>query len=45
MAAKFPPGAVAVVEFPARHWRQVGPEAGALAHFVTPGEIDGPADK
>ena len=45
MAAKFPPGAVAIVEFAARRWRDVEPNAGALVHFVTPGELNGPVDK
>jgi phosphohistidine phosphatase len=39
MAAKFPPGAVAVIEFADRRWREVAPDAGALLHFRTPGAL------
>jgi phosphohistidine phosphatase len=44
MAAKFPPGAVAVIEFAGRRWRQVAPDAGALIHFTTPSELASSSD-
>lgn len=36
MAAKFPTGALAVIDCPIRHWRELAPATSALSAFVTP---------
>ena len=40
MAAKYPTGAVAVIDFPIDRWEAVDRKAGALKLFLTPGEIE-----
>jgi phosphohistidine phosphatase len=44
MAAKFPTSALAVLEFPADHWRDVGEGGGRLVRFATPTSLGGRDD-
>ena len=39
MASKFPTCALAVIDFDQGDWKRIGPRAGKLERFVTPGEI------
>jgi phosphohistidine phosphatase len=40
MTAKYPTGAVSVLDFPTESWRHVQRKAAALVLFVTPAELD-----
>jgi phosphohistidine phosphatase len=44
MAAKYPTGAVAALDFRVRHWREVERNAGLLALFLTPAELEADSD-
>jgi phosphohistidine phosphatase len=44
LAAKYPTGAVAVVDFSIDRWAAVEPNSGMLALFLTPGELAADAD-
>jgi len=43
LAAKFPTGAVAALDLRVRHWAEIAPNAGELALFLTPAELDAEA--
>src|ERR1700722_7913597 len=44
LAAKYPRGAVAVLEFSIQRWEQVGRNSGMLALYLTPAELEADAD-
>jgi phosphohistidine phosphatase len=44
MAVKFPTSALAVIDFQADHWRDVGEGEGRLVRFVTPASLGGRDD-
>lgn len=44
MATKFPTCAVAIIDFASERWAAVDREAGALALFLTPGELEDERD-
>jgi phosphohistidine phosphatase len=44
LAAKYPTGAVAALDFSARRWEEVERNSGMLALYLTPAELDAAAD-
>jgi phosphohistidine phosphatase len=44
LAAKYPTGAVAALDFSVRRWEDVEPNSAALALYLTPGELEARAD-
>ena len=44
LAAKYPTGAVAVLDFSIQHWEQVARNSGMLALYLTPTELEADAD-
>ena len=40
LAAKFPTGALAVIDFDLRDWSQIGPKTGHLAAFIRPRDLE-----
>jgi phosphohistidine phosphatase len=40
IAGKFPTGALAVVELPAKKWADVAPESGEIVELIVPKELD-----
>ena len=44
LAAKYPTGAVAVLDFSIDRWAEVEPNSGMLALFLTPGELEADLD-
>ena len=44
LAAKYPTGAVAVLDFSIQHWEQVERNSGMLALYLTPTELEADAD-
>ena len=40
VAGKFPTGAVAVIELPAKHWAEVEPGSGEIVELILPKELD-----
>ena len=44
LAAKYPTGAVAVLDFSARDWGEVGRNTGTLGLYLTPAELDAGTD-
>jgi phosphohistidine phosphatase len=44
LAAKYPTGAVAVLDFSIQRWAEVERNAGMLALYLTPAELEGDAD-
>jgi phosphohistidine phosphatase len=43
LAAKYPTGAVAALDFSVRRWEDVEPNSAMLALYLTPGELEGGA--
>ena len=43
--AKYPTGAVAVLDFSVQRWKEVAPNSGMLALYLTPAEIQADADQ
>jgi phosphohistidine phosphatase len=44
LAAKYPTGAVAILDFSIGRWAEVEPDSGMLALYLTPGELEADAD-
>ena len=44
LAAKYPTGAVAVLDFSIDRWEEVEPNSGMLALYLTPGELEADPD-
>jgi phosphohistidine phosphatase len=44
LAAKYPTGAVAVLDFSIDRWKEVEPNSGMLALYLTPAELEADAD-
>jgi phosphohistidine phosphatase len=44
LAAKYPTGAVAVLDFPVQRWEEVEPSSGMLALYLTPAELEAGPD-
>ena len=44
LAEQYPTGALAEIGFEVAHWREIEPQAGALARFIRPRDLDGAAD-
>ena len=44
LAAKYPTGAVAVLDFPVQRWAEVERNSGMLALYLTPAELEGDAE-
>jgi phosphohistidine phosphatase len=44
LAAKYPTGAVAALDFSVRRWEDVEPNSATLALYLTPGELEAGAD-
>ncbi len=44
VAAKYPTGAVAVLDFSIQRWEEVAPKAAMLALYLTPAELEADAD-
>src|ERR1700727_674405 len=44
LAAKYPTGAVAVLDFSIQRWEQVARNSGMLALYLTPAELEADAD-
>ena len=44
LTAKYPTGAVAVLDFSIERWKEVGRNSGKLALYLTPAELDADAD-
>ena len=44
LAAKYPTGAVAVLDFSIERWEQVARNSGMLALYLTPAELEADAD-
>jgi phosphohistidine phosphatase len=40
VAGKFPTGALAIVELPARRWAEVAPGSGEIVELILPKELD-----
>ena len=40
VAAKFPTAALAVIDFEAEHWRDIGEGGGRLERFIAPSDLD-----
>ncbi|HEY1862540.1 MAG TPA: histidine phosphatase family protein [Roseiarcus sp.] len=45
LAAKYPTGAVAVLDFSIQRWEEVAPNAAMLALYLTPAELEADADQ
>ena len=44
LMAKYPTGAVAVLDFSVRQWEEVAPNSAMLALYLTPAEVQADAD-
>ena len=44
LAAKYPTGAVAVLDFSIQRWEEVAPNSAMLALYLTPAEVQADAD-
>ncbi len=44
LAAKYPTGAVAVLDFDVRRWADIAPRSATLALYLTPSELEADAD-